>query len=498
LRKGCENTRDTLASGLDAQAVDGSGDVTISTIKPASTTETNASTIPYTVDYVAVVSRRLLVRDIAYSDLLKIWNREIDDWGALGSPDAWPIVRATLQFDSGPLDPANADTNVDTIEHLGEWFERERGALAIIPLVNADFHFRTLSIDGVNPLRPGDTPNPLAVTYYISPRRRDEPGLIERIEALLAPPDGPQAVSMTWTGDIILGRRVHAKMVEYGDWAAPFRSIWPELVWADITVGNLECSISDSFETPTDPTTFDFKTDTPAIAGLQLAQIDVLSRANNHSFNFGVVGMDDTTATIEGAGIKHFGMGHDLGASRVATVVELGGATYAFLGYNGISDDWDGATDDSSGTSPMVDWMVVEDVQREVANGHIVIPFFHWGTEYVYDPTEEQRYFAHTAIEAGAALVMGSHPHWVQAVETYQGRPIVYSLGNFVFDQEWSLETKQGMIAHVWMQGFDVRKIDLVPVLIEDYHKPRLMENWEAAPVLDHVWAATDTIINNG
>ncbi|RIK36356.1 MAG: hypothetical protein DCC58_19345, partial [Chloroflexi bacterium] len=111
---------------------------------------------------------------------------------------------------------------------------------------------------------------------------------------------------------------------------------------------------------------------------------------------------------------------------------------------------------------------------------------------------EEQRYFAHISIQAGAAMVMGSHPHWVQAVETYMGRPIIYSLGNFVFDQEWSLETKQGMISHVWMQGDKPLKIDLVPVLIEDYHRPRLMDNWEAAPVLEHVWEASDWIINNG
>jgi poly-gamma-glutamate synthesis protein (capsule biosynthesis protein) len=355
-----------------------------------------------------------------------------------------------------------------------------------------------LNIDGVNRFRPGDVPNPLTVTYYISPRRRDDPALLERIQALVTPSDAPPRVSMTWAGDIIMARLVHVKMVEYGDWAAPFRTIYPELTWADVTISNLETSLSDSYVTPTDPTTFDFKTDTPAIAGLQLAQIDVLSRANNHSFNFGVIAMEDTTAVLDAAGIKHFGMGHHLGEARAAVVIELGGVTYALLGYNGISDDWDGATWESAGTSPMIDWMVVEDIQREVANGHIVIPFFHWGTEYVYDPTEEQRYFAHVAIEAGAAMVMGSHPHWVQAVETYMGRPIVYSLGNFVFDQEWSLETKQGMLAHVWMQGDKPLKIDLVPVLIEDYHKPRLMDNWEATPVLNQVWAATDWIIENG
>jgi poly-gamma-glutamate synthesis protein (capsule biosynthesis protein) len=95
-------------------------------------------------------------------------------------------------------------------------------------------------------------------------------------------------------------------------------------------------------------------------------------------------------------------------------------------------------------------------------------------------------------------MVMGSHPHWVQAVETYKGRPIIYSLGNFIFDQEWSLETKQGMMAHVWMRGAMPAKIDLVPILIEDYHRPRVMNPWEQWELLEHVWAASDWIIQNG
>ena len=261
-----------------------------------------------------------------------------------------------------------------------------------------------------------------------------------------------------------------------------------------MTISNLECSLSDSFETPTDWSTFEFKTDTRAVAGLQLAEIDVLNRANNHSFNFGVVGMDDTTDVLDKAGILHFGMGHTIEESRKAALAKVGGVTYAFLGYNGISDQWDGAEANSPGTNPLIDWLVVEDIKRELAAGHVVIPFFHWGTEYVYDPTEEQRAFAQLAIDNGAAMVMGSHPHWVQAVETYKDKSIVYSLGNFVFDQEWSLETKQGMIADVWMRGDAVLALDLVPVLIEDYHRPRRMSDDEAWPVLQHVWDASDLI----
>lgn len=486
--------RNQLAESFGGSVVEQGADFVVGVANEAVSTQI-WPVIP--VDYVAVVSRRLLVRDVAFGDLGNVWNGSMTDWMDLGSPVSHGVVRFTLEGSAGPLDPAQADRDVASLDELASALEVERGGIAIIPLADIDFRFRTLLIDGINPIRLGDARNPLRVDFEIR-SKADAPGSVMRsmVSAFAGEP-GPQPVSMTWAGDIIFGRLVHVKMVSYGDWAAPFRSIQPEITWADVTISNLECAISDSYETPTSPTTFDFKTDTPAIEGLEFAQIDVLSRANNHSYNFGATGMRDTTEMLEKAGILHFGMGENIHESRQAVVIERGGTTYAFLGYNGISDAWDGAGEDWPGTNPMLDWLVVEDVRREVERGHVVIPFFHWGTEYVYDPTEQQRYFAHVAIQSGAAMVMGSHPHWVQAVETYLGKPIIYSLGNFVFDQEWSRETKEGMVAHVWMQGAKPLSIDLVPILIEDYHKPRRMANWEAWPVLEEVWAASDRIVNS-
>lgn len=483
--------RDQLAASFGGIVAEREADYIIGVASSPSASQT-WPVVP--VDYVAVVSRRLLVRDLAFADLGGIWNGSITDWMDLGSPVSHGVVRYTVRGSAGPLDAGNADRDVESLDDLASALETERGGIALIPLDHIDFRFRTLSIDGVNPIRPGDNRNPLRVDFEVRARSDGAGATLRSMVTALVGDAGPQPVSMTWAGDIIFGRLVHVKMVSYGDWAAPFRSIQPEISWADVTISNLECAISDSYETPTSPTTFDFKTDPPAIEGLEFAQIEILSRANNHSFNFGPIGMRDTTELLERAGILHFGMGESIHESRQAVVIDRGGTTYAFLGYNGISDAWDGATEDSPGTNPMLDWLVVEDVRREVERGHVVIPFFHWGTEYVYDPTEQQRYFARVAIDSGAAMVMGSHPHWVQAVETYEGKPIIYSLGNFIFDQEWSRETKEGMIAHVWMKGDKPLYIDLVPILIEDYHKPRRMDGWEAWPVLEEVWAASDRI----
>lgn len=467
-------------------------------IVPVSGNDVDANLPISHVDFVGVVSRRLLVREITSDQLRALWDGSITDWSDLGSPVSHGVLRVSVLGSAGPFDSAKADRDMFTLDDLAATLLAERGGVAIIPIDDIDFRMRTLNLDGVNFLRPGDAVSPLRMSLQIRQRDTSRTDLLDRVKAAIAPESGPTPVSMTWAGDIIIARQVQRRIYETGDWAAPFRTIAPELTWADITISNLETSLTDSFDPITDPTTFTFSTSEAAIEGLQLAQIDVLSRANNHSFNWGVQGMEDTSRVLDDAGILHFGMGNNLDEARQPTIVEAGGVSYAFLGYNGISDDWDGATPDSPGTCPLIDWMVVEDIKSEVANGHVVIPFFHWGTEYVYDPSEEQRYFAHIAIDAGAAVVMGSHPHWVQAVETYEGRPIVYSLGNFVFDQEWSLETKQGMIAHLWMQGDKPLKLDIAPILIEDYHKPRLMNPSEAWNLLENVWSASDWLIQNG
>lgn len=489
LRQQAGRLRDRLEAtpGLNA-----AGEVVISaTDNPAS----DVAAMP--VDFVPVVSRRLLVRDITFGQLQQVWNGEISDWSALGSPVPHGVVRVMLEGSAGPFAKDKAAGDFPTVDAMADYFIQERGALALIPFDQVDFRFRALNIDDINVMRPGDARWPLRAWLQAAPKVMPGTATMDALKAAVAPAV-PAPVSMTWAGDIIIARQVHRRILELGDWAAPFRAIYPSLTWADLTISNLETSLSDSFESIIDPTTFTFKTDTPAVEGLTLAGIDVLNRANNHSFNYGDIGMNDTTAVLDAAGIKHFGMGNNLDEARRAVVVERNGVTFAFLGYNGISDDWDAAGPENAGTAPLVDWLVVEDIKREVAAGHVVIPFFHWGIEYQYDPSEEQRYFAQIAIDSGAAVVMGSHPHWVQAVETYKGRPIIYSLGNFVFDQEWSLETKQGMMAHIWMQGDKPLKIDIVPILIEDYHRPRVMTIDEQWQVMEHVWAASDLLIQNG
>jgi poly-gamma-glutamate synthesis protein (capsule biosynthesis protein) len=107
--------------------------------------------------------------------------------------------------------------------------------------------------------------------------------------------------------------------------------------------------------------------------------------------------------------------------------------------------------------------------------------------EYAQRPNTEQIAFAHVAIDAGANAVIGHHPHVVQPLEMYKGKPIFYSLGNFVFDQEWSNETKQGLMVKLTINKTGVLKNDYLPVTIEDYAQPRFVIGEEADQILSRL-----------
>lgn len=438
------------------------------------------------IPFAAVVSRKLQVRDVSLSQLEAVWNLRINNWRELGDPVSTPVRRYTLPDSALPLEPFGGDIGVQSIDELAEALWNDRGGIGLIPVRDVDHRFRTLHVDGVDILRTRGAPNPLMLKLF---------GVPEEIapESLIRP---KSRAKLTFVGDIIFGRYVQVAMEARNDFSAPFRSVADRLKESDLTIGNLECTLSDNFPQPEreDPKTFRFKTGTVTVSGLKLADIDYLGRANNHSFDFGPQGMDDTSRTLDEAGIKHFGMGHNLEEARRPAIATLGDLSFAFLAYNGISDDYDGATVDSPGTSPLIEEYVREDVRAAVASGHIVVPFFHWGIEYVALPTDEQRRFAQIAIDEGASIVIGSHPHWVQAVETYKGKAIVYSLGNFVFDQAWSRETTEGVIADLWFEGDKVTGVDLIPILIVEEHRPILLDADSGYHVLERIWTASDEV----
>jgi poly-gamma-glutamate synthesis protein (capsule biosynthesis protein) len=133
---------------------------------------------------------------------------------------------------------------------------------------------------------------------------------------------------------------------------------------------------------------------------------------------------------------------------------------------------------------------VAEAVRAAGERADVVIPYFHWGVEYAAEPNARQRSLAYAAIDAGADLVLGAHPHWVQTTERYEDTLIVYSMGNFVFDQEWSRETKRGVIATFAFDGAEVTAVEYTPILIVDFNQPRPATGADYTAVLTRLGAS--------
>jgi poly-gamma-glutamate synthesis protein (capsule biosynthesis protein) len=239
-----------------------------------------------------------------------------------------------------------------------------------------------------------------------------------------------EPVRLVFVGDVMLDDGPGRLIAAGGDPLAPFDR---ELRDADYTIGNLECPIALGGK-PLDSKIFSFRAHPDALRVLA-GRFDALSVANNHAGDFGKEAFMETLDRVGRAGIAAFGGGRDLAAAHAPLWIERKGLKIAVLGYTEFKPRIFEAGADTPGVAWSEDDHVVDDIRAARAAGaDIVIPFMHWGWERETEPSARQRRLARLAIDAGADAVVGGHPHVTQGAEIYRGRPIIYSLGNFVFD----------------------------------------------------------------
>jgi poly-gamma-glutamate synthesis protein (capsule biosynthesis protein) len=447
--------------------------------------------------FLPVTSHWNLLAGLSSGALDALVSGRIGQWQEAGGSEPLPVELVSLRHAGRAL--SGAIHQVEGPAECAALLLERPGALALVERRALRAEMRTLWIDGRDPL--SLHPSELASLGLLERLELDSDSAFEQVVqeavAILAEPPRPPVTTIVAVGDIMLGRTVHRIMEQTGDWAAPFRRVAPLLAGADLTLANLECALTASFSPPDDPYTMRFMSSPAAVEGLLLAGIDAVSLANNHSMDFGPVGLRDTIAVLDAQSIAHVGAGENLADARRPAVLALGGAKVALLGYDGVSGAWYGAGDNRPGTAPLDPALLVEDVAAATELAEVVVPFFHWGLEYTPGPTPEQRHLARLAVDAGATLVLGAHPHWVQGIECYQGKPIFYSLGNFVFDQEWSTETKQGVVLRLYFEGSRLLGFVLEPVIIEDFHRPRLARDDERLAVLERIRASSQELLQS-
>lgn len=255
-------------------------------------------------------------------------------------------------------------------------------------------------------------------------------------EMVLVPPIVPEPatttadLTMLVVGDIMLDRTVATRTARSGDKAYPFRKLptnW--LSGFDLTIGNLEGPLTPTRRPP--EKSIDFQFDPAWGSVLKEQGFDAFSQANNHALDQGAPGYADSIRRLREAGFTVFGHQVDDGLIALATTT-IKGERLAFLGWN--------TTD-----NPINFTQAEEAIYRAKQQSDLVMAFLHWGQEYRDRPESDTVALAHWLIDHGVDVVIGGHPHWVQGISSYKGKPIMWSLGNFVFDQDWSKETQQGL-----------------------------------------------------
>jgi poly-gamma-glutamate synthesis protein (capsule biosynthesis protein) len=203
---------------------------------------------------------------------------------------------------------------------------------------------------------------------------------------------------------------------------------------ADIFMANQEFTFSTR-GTPAADKQYTFRVNPGYVTVFQDMGLDIVTLANNHSLDFGIDAFVDSFDTLTQAGITYTGVGNNLTEAREIKYKEVKGKKLAFLAASRVIPvpEWN-ATNTKPGMLTTYDpTYLLEDIKQASEESDFVVVYVHWGEEKKETPLDYQRTMAKQYIDAGADLVIGSHPHVLQGIEYYNGKPIVYSLGNFIF-----------------------------------------------------------------
>jgi poly-gamma-glutamate capsule biosynthesis protein CapA/YwtB (metallophosphatase superfamily) len=268
------------------------------------------------------------------------------------------------------------------------------------------------------------------------------------------------------TGDILLAGRVQRHIEREGP-GAPFAGVRDVLRWADLTVGNLECALATVGQ-PAEKT-FTFCAHPHTAAALTEAGFDLVSLANNHSVDYGAEALLETVATLSKHGVLAVGAGRDLREARRPAVFELGTPPMrvAVLAFSNMLPTSFYADAGRPGTNPARPAAIANDVASARALADVVIVLFHCGTELSSSPSSVQRQLASTAVEAGADLVVGHHPHVLQGVEVRGHALIAYSLGNFLFPSRGA--ARRTIVLRYTPERGGGARAELIPCVIDGF-----------------------------
>ncbi|MCU0549029.1 MAG: CapA family protein [Leptolyngbya sp. Prado105] len=254
---------------------------------------------------------------------------------------------------------------------------------------------------------------------------------------------------------------------------------------ADISIVNLEAP----FTTATDSKQAEpFKAEPSQVEVLKNGGIDLVNLANNRIMDYQSAGLDETIKTLDQAGIRHFGAGLDEKSARRPEILDVDGQRIAYLGY--YDSDLQAATPSQAGTNQKHNDRIAADIKAIRDQVDWVIVNFHWGEEISKYPSETQIGLAHFSIDQGADLVVGHHSNILQGAELYKGRPVVYSLGNFIFGGT-SESVYDSAMLRVALKDRQM-KVEILPVEVKGF-QPRIAQDERASEILHQIESVSDS-----
>jgi poly-gamma-glutamate synthesis protein (capsule biosynthesis protein) len=263
-------------------------------------------------------------------------------------------------------------------------------------------------------------------------------------------------ISFLAGGDMIAARGVENPMAKNG-WHLVFTNLQTVFNLADIVFCNLESPISSRGMRPAKK--YHFRTPPEALPEIAQLRLNIVSLANNHSMDYGMQAFTDTLDYLRMLNISFAGFGQDRAQAITPALANFKGKTFGVMAYS----RWYDGEASSTFAAPIPDRISNEVASARQTVDNIIVSV-HDGDEYQPVPEDYRIDFSRRAIDGGALAVIGHHPHWPQGYEIYQGRPILYSLGNLVFDQNWNDDVRTGFLAEMHIIGNEVRRVLIEPM----------------------------------
>ena len=284
-----------------------------------------------------------------------------------------------------------------------------------------------------------------------------------------------EPIEIVFAGDVMFERSIEDTIQEHGP-HYPFEEVRPCIQAADYAIVNLETAVTEGGEP--EPKQFTFRTGPESLEGLAYAGFDAVSLANNHAMDYGKEGLKDTFHALDAAGIGYVGAGVDKNEAYEPHVIEIGGTVIHLHAYSQVlpTTDWYAREEQPGIASGYQKQRVTDAIEASDQVADYVLVYMHWGTERTLEPEEATREYALKMTEAGADAVIGAHPHVLQGVEYVNGKPVAYSIGNFLFPDYVSGVTAETGLLSVELEDGEAR-LSIEPFYIQG---DRIIDGGEA------------------